>query len=162
MKKEAIKSLKKVKLLVLDFDGVMTDNKVIVDENGKESVICDRGDGLGLEMLRKKTNVEIIVISKETNKVVTARCKKLGIKCAKGINDKITIFRNEVKKRNFSFNEVCFVGNDINDIECIREAGVGIAVSNSHPSVIREADLITTKKGGEGAVREICDWILYQ
>ena len=160
MKKEIIKKLKKIKLFVLDFDGVMTDNKVIVGGNGKEFVMCNREDGLGLEILKKQTDIEVIVLSKEQNKVVPARCKKLSIKCVHGIDDKITILKNEARKRNLSFDNVCFIGNDINDIECIKEASVGIAVADSHPRVLKVANLVTTKKGGDGAVREVCDWIL--
>jgi YrbI family 3-deoxy-D-manno-octulosonate 8-phosphate phosphatase len=155
-----IDQLRKIKLLVLDFDGVMTDNKVTMDENGKESVVCNRGDGLGLEMLRKQKHIEIIVLSKEKNKVVAARCKKLGIKVIHGVDDKLITFEQEVKKRKLSFDNVSFVGNDINDIECIKRAGVGIAIADSYPSVLKVADLVTSKKGGDGAVRQICDWIL--
>lgn len=155
-----IDKLRKTKLLVLDFDGVMTDNRVIVDEDGKESVVCNRGDGLGLEMLRKQKNIEIIVLSKEKNKVVAARCEKLKIKVIHSLDDKLVAFENEVKKRKLSFDNVSFVGNDINDIECIKQAGVGIAIADSYPSVLKTADLVTSKKGGDGAIRQVCDWIL--
>lgn len=159
MKKEIIKKLKKIKLLVLDFDGVMTNNKVIVDEDGKESVICDRRDGLGLEMLRKK-GIEVIVISKETTDVVKVRCNKLWIKYIDGIDDKATTLCKELSKRKLAHSKVCFVGNDVNDIDCIKTAGIGIAVADAHPEVIKIADLVTKNKGGDGAVRWVCEWIL--
>lgn len=146
-------------MLVCDFDGVMTDNRVIVDENGKESVICHRGDGLGIELL-KKNGIEVIVISKEKNKVVKARCDKLGIQCIHGIDDKLLIFKKEIAKKNLKKENICFVGNDINDIECIKYVGLGVAVNDSHPLVKKAADFITEKKGGHGAVREIADLIL--
>lgn len=158
--RNVIAELKKIKLLALDFDGVMTDNKLIVDENGKESVICNRADGLGIEMLKKNTNIDVIVISKEKNKVVASRCKKLKIRCIHGLDDKITKLKAEVADRNLSLDQVCYVGNDINDIECLQQAGVSIAIADSYPEVLKTADLVTTKKGGDGAVRQICDWIL--
>ena len=158
--REVVTKLRKIKLLALDFDGVMTDNRLIVDETGKESVVCNRADGLGIEMLKKHTNIDVIVISKEKNKVVASRCEKLNIKCIHGLDNKVAKLKDEVEKRNISFEEVCYVGNDINDIECIQQAGVGIAVADSYPDVLKAADLVTTRKGADGAVREICDWIL--
>ena len=150
----------RIKLLVCDFDGVFTDNKVITNENGEESVICSRGDGLGIGMIRKNTDVEILVISTEKNKVVQRRCDKLGIWCITDAEDKLTILEDEIKKRGLSFGEVAFIGNDINDLKCIQKAGIGIAVADSHPEVLNAADLVTKKEGGGGAVREICDLIL--
>ena len=149
----------KIKLLVCDFDGVMTNNKVYVDENGKESVRCDRGDGLGIENYKKKGG-EVLVISKEKNKVVETRSKKLDIGVFYGVDSKIDLFKREVKKLNLTMQEVCYIGNDVNDLECIKEAGIGVAVNDSRPEVKKIADYITEKKGGEGAVREICDLII--
>ena len=148
-----------IKMMVCDFDGVMTDNRVIVDENGKESVICNRADYLGIELLKKK-GIEVIVISKEKNKVVKARCNKLEIPCIQGINDKLSILKNEIMKKNLMPENVCFIGNDINDIDCIKYVGLGIAVNDSYPEVKEVATIITKKKGGEGAVREVADIIL--
>jgi len=153
------KKFKKIKLLVLDFDGVMTDNRVLVSEKGEESVFCNRSDGLGIEMLKKK-GIEAMVISKEKNKVVLARCKKLKIKCLSGINKKYDLFIKELRRRKLKSENICFIGNDINDLDCIKSAGIGVAVADSQQSVLDIADYITKKKGGEGAVREIIDLIL--
>jgi YrbI family 3-deoxy-D-manno-octulosonate 8-phosphate phosphatase len=150
----------KIKLLVCDFDGVMTNNKVYTDEDGKESVICDRGDGLGIEYYKKKGG-EILVISKEKNKVVEARCKKLGVRVLHGVDEKLDLFIREVKKLDIVMEEVCYMGNDINDLECIKEAGIGVAVNDSYPEVKKIANYITEKGGGAGAVREICDLIVF-
>lgn len=158
MKKKS-KEFQKIELLVLDFDGVMTDNRVLVSEEGKESVFCNRGDGLGIEMLKKR-GIEVIVISKEKNKVVKTRCKKLKIKCLKGINNKRALFLKEIKKRQVKLENVCFIGNDVNDIDCIKDAGIGVAVADSHKSVLKIADYVTQRKGGDGAVREVIDLIL--
>ena len=101
-----------------------------------------------------------MVISKEKNKVVQVRCRKLDIKCLDGIDNKKDSFLKEVKKRKLKLENVCFVGNDINDSECIKIVGIGVAVADAYPEVLKAADYITRKKGGKGAVREIADLIL--
>ena len=146
-------------MLVLDFDGVMTDNRVLISEDGKESVFCSREDSLGIEMLKKK-GFEVVVISKEENKVVQARCKKLKIKCWRGIDEKYELFLREIKKRNLELENVCFIGNDVNDSECVKNAGIGVAVADSAKLILKIADYVTKKKGGKGAVREVADLIL--
>lgn len=151
-------SFSAIRLVVCDFDGVMTNNEVIVDENGKESVVCSRSDGFGIEML-KKNGIEVIVISKEKNKVVKARCDKLKIPYIQGTDDKLSILKKEMKKRSITCGQVCFIGNDINDIECIKYAGLGIAVNDSYPEVKRYARIITKRKGGQGVIREVADMI---
>ena len=153
--------IKKIKLLAMDFDGVFTDNRVFIDENGKETVVCDRSDSLGLKILKeKRPDIKIIVISKETSPVVKARCAKLNIECKTGINDKITIFKQILDLANIISEDVAYIGNDINDIECIQFAGIGVAVSDSDPKVLAVADYITFKNGGRGAIREFIDIVL--
>lgn len=152
--------LKKIKLLALDFDGVLTDNRVFIDETGKEMVICNRSDSLGIDILKKNGKINIIVISKETNDVVKQRCNKLQIECISGINDKLTALNNLVKKKNITLDEVAYIGNDINDIECIKKSGIGVAVSDSVKEVLEIADIITINKGGNGAVREFIEILL--
>lgn len=148
-----------VKLLVLDFDGVMTNNKVIVDENGKESIICNRSDGMGVEMIKNK-GIDVIVISKEVNKVVKARCDKLNVPCVHGVDDKLSILKKELNNRGLQPEDVCYIGNDVNDIECLKYVGIGVAVNDAFPEVKKVAKVVTKKNGGEGAVREIIDNIL--
>ncbi len=155
------KKLAECKLLVLDFDGVLTDNKVYVNQDGIETVRCDRGDGLGLELLRKYTDVGIVIISKEKNPVVAARAKKLKIKCISGEDNKLAALKKEIKLKKVSPKQVCFIGNDLNDIKCLELIGLGIAVNDSHPEIISIADYKTTKKGGDGAVREVCKLLLF-
>lgn len=154
------KKFAECKLLALDFDGVLTDNKVYVNQDGIETVKCDRGDGLGLELLRKYTDVEVLIISKEKNPVVVARAKKLKIKCISGEDDKITVLKKEIKLKKLSLKQVCFIGNDLNDIECLKSVGLGMAVSDSHPLLASIVDYKTTKKGGDGVVREVCELLL--
>lgn len=146
----------------MDFDGVLTDNKVFIDEDGKEMVICDRSDSLGIKMLKKeKKEIDILVISKETSKVVKARCEKLHIDYLTGIDDKLEALKGIIEKKNLKFENVAYIGNDMNDIECIQISGIGVAVSDSISQVLQVADIVTTKKGGNGAVREFIDMVLY-
>jgi YrbI family 3-deoxy-D-manno-octulosonate 8-phosphate phosphatase len=151
----------KPQALVCDFDGVFTDNRVILSEDGKESVICHRGDGLGIENLRKKA-FPIIVISKEKNKVVQKRCAKLKIQCFHGKDDKKTILEKWIQENSLNSEQVIYIGNDINDLECMAFVGCGVAVNDAEKIVLEKADLILERKGGFGAVRELCDLILEQ
>lgn len=157
---QLLEKLRQIRLLCLDFDGVMTDNRVLVSEDGIESVFCNRGDGMGIELLKKHTNVEIIVLSKETNKVTAARCNKLKIDCVHGIENKAENLRRAMESRGLKSEEVCFIGNDVNDLGCLELAGVGIVVADSHAEIIAKAGYVTKAKGGWGAVREICDLII--
>jgi YrbI family 3-deoxy-D-manno-octulosonate 8-phosphate phosphatase len=151
--------LRGIELLVFDFDGVMTDNRVLVFDDGREAVLCNRGDGMGLEML-KKAGVPLAVISKEINPVVGARCKKLKIPYLQGIEDKLAELTQIVRERGLELAQVAYVGNDVNDLECMHAAGVAIAPADSHPDALRAADLVTSAPGGFGAVREVCDLLL--
>lgn len=149
----------KVKLLVLDFDGVITDDRVWVDAQGNEQVAAHRGDGMGIALLKKK-NIEVFVLSSETNPVVSARCKKLGIEAKQGLEDKAQALKALLKERNISAEETVYLGNDVNDLACFPLVACAVAVNDTHPSVKRKADISLSKKGGHGAVRELCDLIL--
>jgi len=154
--------LKKIKLLVLDFDGVLTDGYVYFRQDGMETVRCSRKDSLGTNMLQK-AGIGVVVISKETNPVVAMRCKKMGVNFYCGVQDgkgKLSILKRYALERTISLNEVVYIGDDVNDIECIQAVGVGVTVADGHPDCKAIADYITEQKGGEGAVREICDLIL--
>jgi YrbI family 3-deoxy-D-manno-octulosonate 8-phosphate phosphatase len=148
-----------ISLLVLDFDGVLTDNRVWVSETGEESVVCDRRDSRGLEMVRAE-GVAAVVISRESNSVVAMRCRKLGIACMQGIDDKAAALRSLAAEREVELAQVVYIGNDLDDLECLQLAGCGVAVGDSHPEVLRKADLILTRSGGRGAVRELCELII--
>lgn len=145
--------------LVMDFDGVLTDNHVTVDQHGVESVVCSRSDGFGLELLRK-AGVPQLVISKERNPVVAARCNKLQIPCLQGIDDKLTALQAWANERQLASRELVFVGNDVNDLECLQWVGCAVAVRDSHPDVLRAAHLVLEHDGGKGAIRELCELIL--
>lgn len=148
-----------VQLIVFDFDGVMTDNRVFVNEMGVESVAANRGDGMGIGLL-KKAGIAAMVLSKEINPVVAARCKKLHLPFIQGVDDKPVVLTNYLSEHKIDPRHVVFVGNDINDVPCFPIVGCAVAVADSHPSALRSADIILQSKGGYGAVREICDRIL--
>jgi len=144
--------------LVLDFDGVFTDNKVIVFQDGREAVVCNRGDGWGLAQL-KRLGVPILVLSTEENPVVQARCNKLGLSCLYGSKDKLTTLTEWLSAHQMDIAQVAYVGNDVNDLDCLRAVGCGIAVFDSHPQVRAVAKMVLSASGGQGAIREIAELI---
>lgn len=146
-------------LLVFDFDGVFTDNRVYVMEDGRESVACNRGDGMGIEMLRR-AGVPMAVLSTERNPVVDARCRKLQLECDHGLSDKRAALVELAKAKNVALEQVIYVGNDVNDLGCMEAAGFAIAVADAHPRARSQADFVLSAHGGLGAVRELCDLLL--
>jgi N-acylneuraminate cytidylyltransferase len=148
-----------VKAVALDFDGVVTDDCVWVGDDGRESVRCHRGDGLGIERLRA-AGVPIVVISKERNPVVQARCRKLQVECKQGVDDKLPALQAWLAEINVDAAAAAYVGNDINDIECLEAVGVGVAVRDAHPLAKRAALLVLERRGGDGAIREFADLLL--
>ncbi len=149
---------KSVKLVVFDFDGVMTDDCVIVDQNGIESVRCSRADGMGIRILQAK-GINAIVLSTERNPVVIQRCKKLGLECIHGVRKKGETLTNYLKEKGIDPQEVVYIGNDVNDLPCFPLVGCAVAPADAHGRVRNEADIILAHKGGEGAVRELCDML---
>jgi len=144
--------------VVFDFDGVFTDNRVIVSESGEESVICSRGDGMGIARL-KKLGIPTVVLSSETNAVVAARCKKLGIECVTGLKGKLQRLHHWAETQGVDLSEAVYLGNDVNDIECLKEVGYGVAVGDAHDSVLPYANIKLAASGGQHAVRELVDLI---
>lgn len=149
----------KVSLVVFDFDGVMTDNRVWVDQNGVESVAANRGDGMGVEMLLE-AGFRGVIISSEPNPVVAARARKIGLPYFHGIGDKVRTLTAYLDENGIDPAETIYVGNDVNDLPCFETVGCAFVVSDAHPDVKREADQILTRPGGHGAVREVCDLIM--
>lgn len=163
MRKNAKKNLQNIKLVALDFDGTLTVGAyVIFDQEGIESVICSRRDSLGVDML-KAAGIEVVVISKETNPVVEARCKKMGIVCWHGVNsgdDKLSILQTYAKEKGLKPEEICYGGDDVNDIACLKWSGFGFTVADGHALSKKSAQFVSKAKGGQGAVREICEMML--
>lgn len=149
----------KIELIVFDFDGVMTDNRVWVDQDGREMVAASRGDGAGLSMLRK-AGVHAIVLSTEVNPVVAARCKKLKLPVIQGVKDKAGKLKMLLEKHHIDPNYVVYLGNDLNDVPCFSLVGCAVVVADAELAAKRQADLVLTRHGGYGAVRELCDLIL--
>jgi YrbI family 3-deoxy-D-manno-octulosonate 8-phosphate phosphatase len=148
--------IRNIRLIAFDFDGVFTDNMVWVLQDGTEAVRCNRSDGLGLQKI-KRLGIETMIISTETNPVVSARARKLNIRCLQSCEDKRKALENIVAEMGISLAEVAFVGNDTNDRECLACVGLPIVVQDAHPDVIALARYRTRANGGRGAVREICD-----
>ncbi len=145
--------------LVLDFDGVFTDNKVILSQNGLEAVICDRSDGWGLAQLRK-LNLPMLVLSSEENPVVQTRCSKLGIPCQHGVTDKLPVLTNWLSEHRIELSKAVYVGNDVNDIDCLQSVGCGVVVQDADPMAKEAARIVLSQRGGRGAIRELVNMIL--
>ena len=143
--------------LVLDFDGVLTDNRVLVSSTGEESVICSRADGLGFDIL-KNNNISCLVLSSETNNVVKVRCNKLGIECLSSQKNKELVIK-DLKKRNPD-KKIIYIGNDLNDYKAMKESDFVLCPKDSSKEVKSIADIILDTKGGHGVVREIAVAIL--
>ncbi|WP_300345395.1 HAD hydrolase family protein [Nesterenkonia sp.] len=148
-----------VDALVTDFDGVHTDDRASVHQDGTESVRVSRADGLGLSRLRK-TGMPILILSKEQNPVVRARAAKLQVDVLHGVDDKAGAIRHWIRENDLDAARVAYVGNDINDIPALQEVGWPIAVADAKNEVKLAARLILAQRGGDGAVREVCDRIL--
>jgi N-acylneuraminate cytidylyltransferase len=146
-------------LLVLDFDGVITDNRVWVDGEGRELAAANRSDGLRLGRLRR-AGIEVLVLSTETNPVVAARCKKLNLPYMQGLAEKGEALQAVLKERGVDASRVVYLGNDINDLPCFSLVGCAVVVADAWPEARREADLILKNPGGAGAVGELCDLLL--
>lgn len=144
--------------LVMDFDGVFTDNRVLVDESGREAVLCNRSDGLGLEQLRAQ-GLPMLVLSKERNPVVQARCRKLKLECLQGVDDKRPALEAWCRDKDLPLADVIYIGNDTNDLACFDAVGCAIAVADAHEDALRAADVVLARNGGRGALRELTDLI---
>lgn len=151
--------IKNLKLIAFDFDGVFTDGKVWAGSDGSESVMCSRRDTHRFPELRL-LGISMIVISQEKNPVVEQRCKKMGIECFHGVERKKPVLEKVMEREGLTCNQVAYVGDDINDFECLEIAGARFVIADGSEKCRRIADYITERKGGDHAVREICDYIL--
>ena len=145
--------------LVTDFDGVHTDDRVHVGPDGTEFVTASRSDGMGIALLRR-VGLPLLIISAETNPVVSARARKLKVDVRQGVEDKVTVLRSWADARDLDLQRVAFLGNDVNDLGCLRAVGWPIAVADAHPDVIAVARVVLSARGGHGAVRELANRIL--
>ena len=152
---------KKIELVICDFDGVLTDNKVWTDQNGTEMIAAYRSDSLRIHELRKQ-GIEVMILSSEPNPVVRARAKKMGVEAVHGVGilEKGNALRKVLEQKNIKAENVVYIGNDLNDLPCFEIVGWSVAVADAFPQVIRAADHVLSRAGGQGAVRELCDLIL--
>ncbi|MEU2245437.1 acylneuraminate cytidylyltransferase [Streptomyces sp. NPDC019224] len=145
--------------VVLDFDGTQTDDRVLVDSDGRETVAVHRGDGLGIAALRK-AGIPLLILSTEQNPVVAARAHKLRVPVLHGIDRKDLALKQWCDEQSLAPERVMYVGNDVNDLPCFALAGWPVAVASAHDSVRAAARAVTTTPGGSGAIREIAAWLL--
>jgi 3-deoxy-D-manno-octulosonate 8-phosphate phosphatase (KDO 8-P phosphatase) len=157
---EIIEKAKRVKVLVVDIDGVMTDGRIIYSTYGEELKFFDVQDGFGITLLHR-AGIKTVIITAKKSKIVKHRARDLKVtKAYQGFIDKATPFNDILKRFNVTPEEVCFMGDDLIDIPVLKHAGLAVAVPNAVEEVRSSAHYITAKIGGRGAVREICDLIL--
>lgn len=147
-----------VRLVVFDFDGVFSDNRVWTNDRGEESVACWRGDGLGLRRL-EEVGVDHFILSMEVNAAIGLRAQKIRATCIQGIEHKLPVLEAEVSRRGLSLAETAYVGNDANDAECLAAVGLPVVPADAWEEVVPLAKLVLTRAGGRGCVRELCDAI---
>ncbi len=166
---KALPPLSAIHTVVFDFDGVFTDNKVWVDQDGRESVRCDRGDGLAFDLVRAfvrrgRLSAAFMVLSKEGNTVVAARARKLKLDCHQGVGNKLAYLRQQLAERfpgqQDALNGVVYLGNDLNDLPVMRRVGYAVAPADAHARVREAASLVLERRGGEGCVREFIERLL--
>jgi len=157
---EIIAKAKKVRLLLLDIDGVMTDGRVIYSVYGDELKFFDVQDGLGITLL-DRVGIKSVIVTAKKSRIVKARARDLKIaKTYQGYMDKLVPFNKILRKFKIPPEEICFMGDDLIDIPVLRRVGFAVCVPNAVEDVKSYAHYITSKTGGRGAVREICDLIL--
>ena len=152
--------LKNIKLLLLDVDGVLTDGDIIYSDNGSETKIFNVKDGLGIRLLME-AGIHLGIITGRRSNALSRRCKELGIDLIyDGIADKADALNRMLERTGFSVEEVACIGDDLPDLVLMRRTGFSIAVADAHAILRENADMITSAKGGRGAVREVCEAIL--
>ena len=145
-----------VRFAVFDFDGVFSDNRVWTNDRGEESVACFRGDTMGLRRL-DEVGVEYLILTSETNDAVAARARKMRVDIIKGVEDKLPVLRSEVERRGVSLAETSYLGNDVNDAECLAVVGLPVVPADAWAEVVPLARIVLERDGGRGCVREFCD-----
>lgn len=152
--------LDRIRLLVLDVDGVLTDGRLYYGASGEELKVFNVRDGLGIKLVMS-VGVAVGVISGRTSAALSARCRELGIEhCEQGCDDKVAALDRLLARLGLDAGEVLCVVDDTSDLPLMRKVGHAVAVADAHPDVRRSADRVTILPGGWGAVREVCDWLL--
>ena len=152
--------LERVRLVVLDVDGVLTDGRLYFDAQGEALKVFHVRDGLGLKQIMR-AGIDIAVISGRRSEAVSARCRELGIQLLEqSCEDKVTALDRLLEQLRLSREQALCIVDDTSDLGLMRAAGVAVAVADAHSEVRAAADRVTTLNGGCGAVREVCDWLL--
>jgi 3-deoxy-D-manno-octulosonate 8-phosphate phosphatase (KDO 8-P phosphatase) len=154
--KNLIFAIDEIDVFIFDFDGVLTNNMVHVDQNGNESVICSRSDGLAFEALRKMGKISYI-FSTEKNPIVSSRANKLKVPCIQGVENKLNSINELCNNNDLDLDRVVYVGNDINDYQAMRICGFKVCPADSHELIKSIADVKLRSKGGDGVVRELLE-----
>lgn len=150
----------KVRLLILDVDGVLTDGRIIMDHKGREIKAFDVRDGHGLRLLME-AGIEVAILTGRSSPVVQRRADDLGItRVRQGVHDKVGAYQEIAREVGITDDETCFVGDDVVDIPLLKRVGIPIVVADGAPEAKRLARYITQSPGGRGAVREVCDLLL--
>lgn len=149
-----------IRLALFDVDGVLTDGSLFFDDQGRESKAFHVRDGLGFKLLRH-TGVEVAVISARRSTIVARRMENLGVvHCVQGAEDKLGAYENLRRKLNLAYEQVSHIGDDLLDLPVLRRVGLAIAVADAHPSILPHVHWKTSRPGGAGAAREVCDLIM--
>jgi len=150
----------KIKLLILDVDGVLTNGQILINDRGEEIKCFNVKDGQGLRLLTT-AGIEVVIISGRQSGAVEHRAEDLGIKEVHlGVNDKETLCKKLMPQKKLKKDQVCCIGDDLPDLPMFNHAGFTIAVADAVMEVREAANLVTKNGGGNGAVREVCEWIL--
>ena len=153
-------ALRRVQMLVLDVDGVLTDGRLYYGARGETLKVFHVRDGHGVKQVAA-AGITVAIISGRKSAAVTRRARELGIRyVTQGVTDKLASFTRLAKARSLSLEQCACVGDDTPDAPMLQAAGVAIAVADAHPDALAVADLLTSRGGGHGAVREVCDWLL--
>lgn len=157
---DLLERIKRIKILILDIDGVMTDGHIIYSIYGDELKFFDVQDGFGITLLRR-AGIKSVIITAKKSRIVKLRARDLKVaKAYQGYMDKIKAYEHAIRKFRVKPDEVCFIGDDLIDIPVLKRVGFAVAVPNAVDEVKNEAHFITARAGGHGGVRELCDLIL--
>ena len=151
--------LDSIDALVFDFDGVLTNNLVYLNQEGVESVACSRADGLAFDVLRK-INKPTFILSTEKNSVVTMRAKKLKIQAIQGVSNKVTALLSLIETKCFNIEKVLYVGNDLNDYRVMQLCGYAVCPADSHLKIKQVSTVTLKSNGGDGVVRELLEQVM--
>jgi YrbI family 3-deoxy-D-manno-octulosonate 8-phosphate phosphatase len=151
--------LSNIDAFIFDFDGVLTNNTVYLNQDGNEWVGCSRSDGLAFNVLHK-LDIPVYILSSEKNPIVTARANKLKVQAIQGVDDKVKAISNLAKEYKYDFNRILYVGNDVNDYYAMQMCGYSACPADSHVKIKQISKVILKNSGGQGIVRELLEDVL--